>query len=554
MGHRRLSVIDPTEASAQPFETGRTVIVFNGEIYNFRALRQELQAEGWTFRSTGDTEVIAVGYEAWGRKMFERLQGMFALAVYDKRDGTMILARDRFGIKPLYIRSDMNGVVAFASEIKALSFVGGFGIHVRSLVDLMSWGHPIGHDTLFTGVKQLPPGALLELRPDRGGIQQIETSPLPVEAVPKLRDCDARMLRKALAASVHDHLVSDVPVALALSGGLDSSVVAALAAEESERLIAFTFASGLTVDPEVDYARMVCQRIGVEHRVLQVHPPQLTELLDRIALHLEVPVANVNIIPTYLMYAAIRSEGFKVILIGEGSDEIFAGYPWHRLAYDRTVTSSPAHMFSAFFDRCGLKRSAECLQDKCRSVLADRRMEWEEEFTDVVFQTGTASLAGLLQYDQTHQLQFTQLQRIDRMAMAHGVEARVPFLYDPVLEAANRLPDHLRLKRWWTMFGRQEKIALAESARDLLPRHVLQRPKFGKGGTVNLWKTPLTAGINDVFLQSLQSARFKESREALSEWIDWKRLQDTRLGNREKLLALLLLMTVGHALRGYRNE
>jgi asparagine synthase (glutamine-hydrolysing) len=306
-------------------------------------------------------------------------------------------------------------------------------------------------------------------------------------------------------------------------------------------------------DPEVDYAGMVCDRIGVEHRVLQVRPPVLTELLDRISFHLEVPVANVNIIPTYLMYAAIRNEGFKVILIGEGSDEIFAGYPWHRLAYDRSVTSTPAQMFSAFIDRCGLKRSVDCLQDKCKPLLAERRMEWEREFTDIVFQTGKASLAGLLRYDQTHQLQFTQLQRIDRMSMSHGVEARVPFLYDPVLEAANRLPDRLRLRPWWSVFGRREKIALATSAKDLLPRQVLQRPKFGKSGTVNLWKTPLAAGLDEVFLQSLQSARFKESREALSEWIDWNRLREARLGNRERLLVTLLLMTVGHALRGYRT-
>lgn len=552
LGHRRLSIIDPTNASAQPFETAKTVIVFNGEIYNFRQLRKELQAEGRVFRSTGDTEVISVGYEAWGKRVFSRLKGMFALAIYDKDNSSIILARDRFGIKPLYIRTDVNGLVAFGSEIKALTFLGSLQIYGPSLVDLLAWGHPVSHDSLFSGVRQLPPGGLLELRRDRETITQIETPATPVVATPELRDASPRTIREVLAASVHDHLVSDVPVALALSGGLDSSVVAALAARDNDKLIAFTFTTGISQDPEVDHARMVCDRVGLQQRILKVRPSDLADLLENIAFHLEVPIANINIIPTYLMYEAIRREGFKVILVGEGSDELFAGYPWHRLAHEG-ANCSPADLFDKFFDRCGLKRSVDLLQDQHRSALLERKMHWEKEFTGIVAPSGSTSLGGLLRYDQTYQLQFSQLQRIDRLTMAHGVEARVPFLYDPVLEVANRLPDKLRLKGRWDFFGRREKVGLAASVRDLLPRRVLNRPKFGKIGTVNLWKTPMTAGLNELFLQTLQASRFKESRDALSDWINWSNVASIRLGNREKLLFVLLLMTVNQAIRGYKR-
>jgi asparagine synthase (glutamine-hydrolysing) len=351
---------------------------------------------------------------------------------------------------------------------------------------------------------------------------------------------------------VHDHLVSDVPVALALSGGLDSSVVAALAARDNDKLIAFTFTTGISQDPEVDHARMVCDRVGLQQRILKVRPSDLADLLENIAFHLEVPIANINIIPTYLMYEAIRREGFKVILVGEGSDELFAGYPWHRLAHEG-ANCSPADLFDKFFDRCGLKRSVDLLQDQHRSALLERKMHWEKEFTGIVAPSGSTSLGGLLRYDQTYQLQFSQLQRIDRLTMAHGVEARVPFLYDPVLEVANRLPDKLRLKGRWDFFGRREKVGLAASVRDLLPRRVLNRPKFGKIGTVNLWKTPMTAGLNELFLQTLQASRFKESRDALSDWINWSNVASIRLGNREKLLFVLLLMTVNQAIRGYKR-
>lgn len=522
LGHVRLSIIDPAARSDQPFHTERCALAFNGEIYNFRWLRAELEATGVAFQTAGDTEVIAQGYAIWGLDVFRRLEGMFAIALFDKQTGELHLARDMFGIKPLYLSALSDGFI-FASEIKAIRAMRGLTMDFDTLIDTAIWGYPLSMASAYAGVSQIAPGSVVSLKPMADGWTAASSpSKSTMSFYEGSSKGSAPSLRGALEASVRDHLIADVPVAVALSGGLDSSIVAALAARETSDLTAVTATYADHDDAEVAHARLLCRRYGLRHEVLRLRTDDLESRLRSICHHLEEPIANINALLSYDLSRGVRDTGFKVILMGEGSDELFAGYPWHRFARQSDLRDDPGKLFDAYLRRRGSGRYRTYIQPQALAVAERRAAAQRAEFiTEFDVQT-SAPLDRFLRFDQIYQMQFSQLQRVDRMFMAHGVEARVPFLYDGVLEASAALGGDEKI--WLEgerIRDRSEKIALAEAARDLLPAEILERHKFGAGGTLNLWDTPLMLELPALFEACATADRFRDARAVTSRWIDW---------------------------------
>ncbi|MEO5861674.1 MAG: asparagine synthase (glutamine-hydrolyzing) [Burkholderiales bacterium] len=543
LGHARLSIIDPISRSDQPFEIGDNVLVFNGEIYNYRRLRDELQRLGAEFRTRGDTEVILVGYRYWGRSVFERLRGMYAFALYDHRDRCLHLVRDEFGIKPLCFLQGCDEVV-FGSEIKAIAALRSLSLDGGVLVDMLSWGFQMENASLYAGVRYLAPGSVLTLRRDeRGALSQTECEIWPARRAYQQvgPEPTADALRATIAASVGDHMIADVPLAVALSGGLDSSIVAAAAARHHPGLMAFTFtlAPG-GADPDVEHAALLCRHLGLEHRIARLMPGDTAGWLRRVAWHLEEPVANVNSLLSYGLGAIVRSHGFKVVLVGEGADELFAGYPWYRFALDRSLSGSPETVFDAYRKRRAQSGCTHFLRGSMLEVAAQRLTAQREVFRATI---SDSPLNGFLSFDQETQLQYSQLLRVDRMFMAHGVEARVPFLYRSVLEASAALPA-TRMLRSANGVGRMEKVALAEAFADVLPERIIARPKFGEQGTVNIWSSWLARGVSGEFERCLQGSEMREARQLLDQFIDWHAVARERLAPKEKFAIALLLEAV----------
>src|SRR4051812_5295427 len=329
LGHRRLKVIDVTESAHQPMvgAEGAVALTYNGEVYNFRALRRELEARGHAFRSSGDTEVVLRAYEEWGEGFVERLDGMFALAVWDARAGTLLLARDRTGKKPLFFAVG-DGRLTFGSEIKALlacPWIDGRP-EVGNLAEFLAFGYVPHPRTLYRGIEQVPPASVLVYGADgvrRSGRYWDVAPPLtsPDGGRPDLGRI-ATLLREA----TERRLVSDVPLGALLSGGIDSSLVVALmsrAATEPVRTFAVGFAGAASFD-ERSYARTVAERFGTEHTEFVVRPDAVA-LLDRLLWHHDQPFADSSAIPTYLVCELARQH-VTVVLNGDGGDEVFGGY------------------------------------------------------------------------------------------------------------------------------------------------------------------------------------------------------------------------------------
>lgn len=544
LGHTRLSIVDPQPRSDQPFHTERVTLVFNGEIYNYKELRAELAAGGTIFVSSGDTEVIARGFEHWGVALFERLEGMYAIVLLDRTSGKVYVTRDLFGIKPLYMQLEANGSIAFASEVKALPSARSRTLHDDTLFDMLTWGFQISHRSSYEEVIHFPPGAVLSIaRNADGSLQTVMTDTHRLRATFESRHGRDAGLKRVLDYAVRDHLIADVPVAIALSGGLDSSIVAALAAQQSHHLTAFTLTLAEGEDREVRHAAQVCRKAGLAHRVVRMEVSDLEALLGKIAYHLEEPVANINVMLTYGLAAAVRQAGFKAILMGEGSDEIFAGYPWYALCRDAELRGNPEEIFAAYRKRRSQRRLEQILTRDAQARLAQREQAQARTFVEQWHAMSASCLNRFLYFDQTYQLQFSQLLRVDRMTMAHGVEARVPFLYERVAQAGAALKDCEKIQlRWYQRFGRDGKIELARAAGRLLPREVRQRPKFGARGTVNLWDSNLVRQLPETFERMLQAPRYASARERLAHIVAWNTLDAGKLPPKQKFALMLMLM------------
>ena len=335
LGHRRLSILDLSSAGTQPFcsDDGNHIMVFNGEIYNFRELRDQLVTKGHSFRTGTDTEVLIHAYQVWGYEMVHKIEGMFAFAIFDKKEKTLFCARDRSGEKPFfYFRQ--SDTFAFSSETKGLFALKQCPrkIDYLSLQQFLAFGYTIGNRSMVDGIYKLPPGHSLTY--------SLKTRDLTIDRYWEPAGLNSRKsktpseyaedLHALLKASLRKQLVADVPVGILLSGGVDSSIIAAVASEISnKRLHTFTavFPGAGTFD-ESPYAKLVADHLGTEHTELVIEPSSV-EILYKLAKQFDEPIADSSMIPTHLVSSLIRQHA-TVALGGDGADELFGGYPHHR--------------------------------------------------------------------------------------------------------------------------------------------------------------------------------------------------------------------------------
>ena len=498
LGHRRLKIIDLSDAAKQPIadSAGAAVITYNGEIYNYKELRATLSARGHRFASHGDSETIPVAYSEWGDAFLEHLHGMFAFALYDTRSRRLLLARDRIGIKPLYIVRQPH-FVAFASEIKAFIAAGLIRPHPNpaAIAEYIQRGYHQGGHSWYEEVYELPPGHYATISP--GG-------DFKVEAFWKLPDPSTQMgadphvaLRAALGRAASSHLQSDVPLGAHLSGGIDSSAVVALLSERlPERLHTFSvyFDEGGWYD-ERPYIEEVSRRYGTVHHYTVPTWRDAQASLPGIVAALDEPVAGPGVIPQYLLNKDIRAHGVIVANGGQGGDEMFGGYARHLLPYALGELASKdvdgwRNGFSAVrtLGLSGLLRFAGerifvpgtmLLHPDLRSQV--RPFRHGLRFEQLLHQDLTGYLHSLLQVE-------------DRTSMAASVESRVPLLDDEVIELA------ASMHRRWKLRGGIPKRVLRDAVRDLLPTKVLRRQdKRGLPTPIGLWiRGPLKDWVHSV--------------------------------------------------------
>jgi asparagine synthase (glutamine-hydrolysing) len=488
LGHRRLSIID-VEGGHQPMWSPdrRMGIVYNGEIYNFRPLRSELERLGHTFVTRSDTEVILQGWRAWGERVVEHLEGMFAFGIWDEDRQAWFLARDRFGIKPLYYCHPAPNTLAFASEIRALlPLVGGARVRPAAVGEYLLYGWTSSDETIFRGVKQLRPAHALVWRPDRPvapfrywrlgeGRERWETR----EWVDAVRD--------ELDRAVESHLIADVPVGITLSGGLDSSAVLASMARllPPDRIRAFTIGWGLP-DDEIPFARRATAHLGVKARERLASPADMARDFAQCVWHLEEPIAHPVMLTTLALARFVRQD-LKVVLIGEGSDELFAGYPQCAL-----LTGPWAWLPRSLIRRSFLTVSYVMPRARTVSRLLTPAMrggallEATEHQFDSYFEDGPLP-EGALRFEIERQLVHQQLARNDKLMMAYSVEARVPFLDRRFAELAFAVPFGLKVG------SGERKQVLRRAMESRLPAEIVRRPKTGKHGTQALLPTLLAA-------------------------------------------------------------
>ena len=496
LGHLRLAIID-LEGGYQPQlnETETVGVVFNGEIYNFAELRRQLISAGHVFRTRSDTEVIVHGYEEWGLDLMPRLRGMFAFAVWDGAARRLLLARDRFGVKPLYYHRDRGGRLIFASEIKAL-FVDPSvprALNEPRLAEYLTYRSVAGEETLFADIREVEPGTVMVLDGDRVEKRRYWTPEVPVDGV-----ADVETGRALLYDAVASRLVSDVPLGTITSGGLDSSLVSALAADAAHRSID-TFCVGFA-DPSYDerpFARAVAANIASRHHDIEVTSDAIDREMDRLTWAHDEPLTHPNSIPMHLIFReAKEAQRVTVLLSGEGADEVFGGYEWYGVAHRRErlrrlpmlhavggllpgrkgavlrKVLDPDYLLAAnaTFPLAEVRRFGLAGADP----LAARRQLWpgSADGTD-----------GLFVYDQRTYLP-PLLQRQDRMSMAAGLEAREPFLDHFLVEWANALPASAKIP------GGRRKQLLKEIAAPSLPADIIHRRKVGFAMPIGEWLRP----------------------------------------------------------------
>ena len=500
LASRRLSIID-LETGDQPIanEDGTVHVVQNGEIYNYRELRAGLEAAGHRFATRSDTEVLVHLYEEHGDEFAERLRGMFALAVWDARARRLVLARDPFGIKPIYYRVGADGL-AFASELRALP---RGEIDFDALEAFLAFNSVPGPYTIFRDVKKLPPGHMLVWE-DGQARETPYARPAPVHADAVRRDDEnelAEELRARLRDSVRAHLIADVPVGVLLSGGIDSSALAALAAQESSEPV-HTFSIGFEERSfdELEDARAVAQQYGTRHEELVLRP-DAARLLPALADAFDEPFADSSALPTYLV-SELAAGHVKVALSGEGGDELFGGYYTYaadllalRVGRFAPLARPLVELLPSSSRKASFDYKAKRFVRGASLPPLERHHAWKEIFSpdaraQLTLQRpgfdpvdllraryaeteGAELLARLQDVDLGTYLVDDLLVKTDRASMAHSLEARVPYLDPLVAGLAQALPTKLKVS------GLRKKLLLRKAAAPLLPRRIVYGRKRG---------------------------------------------------------------------------
>jgi asparagine synthase (glutamine-hydrolysing) len=472
-GHRRLSIIDLGSASQQPMldpELG-LAIVFNGCIYNYRELRHQLSAKGHRFFSQGDTEVILKSYAEWGPRCVERFYGMFAFAIWERDSGRVVLARDRLGIKPLYLCESPQRL-RFASTLPALLAAGGVDTDIdpAALHHYMSLHAVVpAPKTIIKGVRKLLPATVCVIEPDgrrrEEKFWQFEVGPRSADRA--LTEADWReAVLAALNKAVERRRVADVPVGVLLSGGLDSSILVALLSAQGQSDLK-TFSVGFdtvgdVAGDEFRYSDLIAERFATDHHRIKVDTSRAIDALPGTVEAMSEPMMSHDAVGFYLLSQEV-SKYVKVAQCGQGADEIFGGYHWYaRLMRSNDVTSDYARVY---FDR----DHAEMARALDPALMNG---DYSREFVDEFFGTcrSASTIDKTLQLDAEIMMVDDPVKRVDNMAMASGLETRVPFLDHEVVELAARIPAELKVRGGG-------KYILKEAARTIVPADVIDRPK-----------------------------------------------------------------------------
>ncbi len=572
LGHRRLAIIDP-KGAAQPMcdADAGLALTFNGEIYNFRELRGQLVRAGFRFALDSDTEVLLRAYQHWRGDVVHRLRGMFAFAIWDAREQSLFLARDRFGEKPLFLHQ-RGGSLYFASEIKSLLRVPGVerAVDLESAWQYLAYRYVPGPATLFAGIRKLPPattalwrrGTLVETRywapPDREAYSPPQS----------LADAVGGFSRR-LEEAVRLQMVADVPVGAFLSGGIDSSVIVGLMSRHNARLKTFSVGFGESRYSELPFAAEVARHFGTDHHELIVAHTDISNRLEPLVAMRDGPVSEPSDIALHLL-AREAARSVKTVLSGEGSDEVLGGYPKHRaerivpgfqrlpLWFRRGLIEPLVHALpygcrriktavTSLNLRDPRERYARwfgALSDGQRERLTSLRSAGREPFDRPPYDADprASALRRILYFDQASWLPDNLLERADRMTMAASIEARVPFLDHELAAYVSALPDRYRVR------GFTGKWILREVAKHWLPRRILTRRKVGFRLPVNEW---FRGPMREYLLDHLRSrnARTRDYYDART--LDT--LLDEHLAgrqNHEKLLWTLLNLEVWHRCYG----
>ena len=472
-GHRRLGIIDLAAASAQPMidpELG-LAIVFNGCIYNFRELRDELAAKGYRFFSNGDTEVILKAYAEWGSRCVERFYGMFGFAIWERDSGRVVLARDRLGIKPLYY-AERPGRFRFASTLPALLAAGDVdtAIDPAALHHYLSWHAVVPAPlTIVKGVRKLAPATICIIEPDGRRHEetywQLEVGPRPADRT--VTEAEWReAVRAALGKAVDRRRVADVPVGVLLSGGLDSSLLVAILAGLGQNDLK-TFSVGFETIGDVEgdefrFSDLIANRFATEHHRIRVDGSRAIDALPGMVAAMSEPMMSHDAIGFYLLSQEV-SKYVKVAQSGQGADEIFGGYHWYPvLMRSNDATEDYARVY---FDR----DHAEMAELVAPALMNG---DYSRDFVDAFFCNcrSASPIDKTLQLDAEIMMVDDPVKRVDNMAMASGLETRVPFLDHDVVELAARIPAELKVRGGG-------KYILKEASRGLVPDAVIDRPK-----------------------------------------------------------------------------
>src|SRR6266404_8093711 len=577
LGHKRLSIIDLSTAGKQPManEDETVWVSLNGEIYNYQELRKELEDKGHRFRSHSDTEVIVHLYEERGARCLDALHGMFAFALWDGRNNSLFLARDRVGKKPLHY-CIAEGQIIFASEIKALLQHPRVSrdIDLRALSKYLSYEYIPAPDTIFRSIKKLEPGHFL-LYTNRES-RSARYWNIPLEDDPPENRSEAQYteeLRDLLERSVRRRLVADVPVGLFVSGGLDSGIVAALAAKAKDQLQCFSIGFDEPSFDESAYAKQVAASLGVKHHLKVFSAQEMLRLVPKLPQILDEPLADPSILPLYLL-SSFAAERMKVVLSGDGGDELFAGYQTfqaHKLMHyyhalpgfvrdslkklSSHLPVSHGYLSADYKIKQFLKGDGVCAEsrffvwrgafhgeEKNELLRAEihRELEHHDCYEDIdryVQESGLSKeLERILYLSMKLYLQDTNLVTVVRASMANGLEVRCPLLDQDVVEFVCRLPAKYKLN------GLRTKYLLKRAAGGLLPRRVIYRQKKGFAIPLAQW---LNTELKDFMLEYLSEERIR--KQGIFNFPYVKRLIDEQLAktidHRESLWTLLVFQS-----------
>jgi asparagine synthase (glutamine-hydrolysing) len=536
LGHRRLSIIDLSKSANQPMncDNNRYTIVFNGEVYNFKDLKNRLKSEGVIFNTSSDTEVVLKSYIHFGEDVFSMFNGMFALAIYDKVEKEMILARDQFGIKPLYIYKD-NNLLIFSSEKKAIlkSKDSKLNINKQALLEYIWYGNPLGDNTFYNQINELEPGSFLKISKDT----IIKKKFFDINKIKEINITEEEAINKIknlFEESIKRHLISDVPVGIFLSGGIDSSAITAFASKHYKGTIktysiSFDYDKGVN---ELSLASIVAKKFGTNHTEVKITGDDLIEVLEALDMSHDEPFGDAANIPLYLITKKLKGE-IKVVLQGDGGDEFFGGYSryntiknknkWKVLSFlpkliEFTKTKNTKILrFQRFINAINqkelYKRNALLLtmeskytnptkvfNQSIKKDLSDlnpfkRYKDIYSEYPKTIDESQALFLT-----DSQIVLKDTFLEKVDKSTMANSMEIRIPFLDKDLTEFVLSLPSKLKTKNG------VPKYLLKKAMEGLVPNEILYGSKKGFGVPYQYW---LKTSLKEYFLIQLKTSCVK---------------------------------------------